>query len=76
MTVVDYAVLAIVALSVLISVWRGAAREILALGAWVLAFLAAQAYAAPVAAYLPLSIESRPCDCLPDSPAFSCSFCC
>ena len=58
MTVVDYAVLAIVALSVLISVWRGAAREILALGAWVLAFLAAQAYAAPVAAYLPLSIES------------------
>jgi membrane protein required for colicin V production len=58
MTVVDYAVLAIVALSVLISVWRGAVREILALGAWVLAFLAAQSYAAPVAAYLPLSIES------------------
>jgi membrane protein required for colicin V production len=58
MTIVDYAVLAIVALSVLISVWRGAVREIFALGAWILAFLTAQAYAATVAAYLPASIES------------------
>jgi membrane protein required for colicin V production len=58
MTVVDYAVLAIVGLSVLISVWRGAVREVLALGAWILAFFAAQAYAAPVAAYLPASIEA------------------
>jgi membrane protein required for colicin V production len=58
MTVVDYAVLAIVGLSVLISVWRGVVREVLALGAWILAFFAAQAYAAPVAAYLPAAIET------------------
>jgi membrane protein required for colicin V production len=58
MTVVDYAVLAIVGLSVLISVWRGAVREVLALAAWVIAFLAAQAYAGTVAAYLPPAIET------------------
>jgi membrane protein required for colicin V production len=58
MTLLDYAVLAVVGLSVVLSVWRGAVREVLALGAWVLAFLTAQAYAAPIAAYLPPSIEN------------------
>jgi membrane protein required for colicin V production len=58
MTVVDYAVLAIVGLSVLISVWRGAVREVLALVAWLAAFLAAQAYAPVAAVYLPASIEN------------------
>ena len=58
MTVVDYAVLAIVGLSVVISVWRGAVREVLALGAWILAFVAGQAYATSAAAYMPASIEN------------------
>ncbi|MCC7083144.1 MAG: CvpA family protein [Burkholderiales bacterium] len=58
MTLVDYSVFAILGLSVLISVWRGAVREVLALGGWVLAFLAAQAYAGPVGTLLPASIES------------------
>src|SRR5690606_1076129 len=40
MTAFDYVVLAIVGLSLVVSVWRGAVREIMALAAWVLAFLA------------------------------------
>lgn len=59
MTVVDHAVLAIVGLSVLISVWRGAVREVMALVAWLAAFLAGQAYAAAAAAYVPASIENE-----------------
>lgn len=57
MTAVDYAVLAIVGLSVVISVWRGAVREVLGLAAWIVAFLAGQAYAGTAAAYMPASIE-------------------
>jgi membrane protein required for colicin V production len=56
MTVVDYAVLVIIVLSVVLSVWRGMVREVLALVAWVVAFLLAQHYAAPVAALLPDAI--------------------
>ena len=58
MTVIDYAALAIVGLSALISVWRGAVREVLALAAWFAAFIAAQAYAPVAALYLPDSIEN------------------
>jgi membrane protein required for colicin V production len=58
MTLVDYAALAIIGLSVVISVWRGAGREVLALAAWFAAFLAAQAYASAAAAFLPTSVES------------------
>ena len=58
MTVVDYAVLAIVGLSVLISVWRGAVREVLALVARFAAFIVAQAYAPMAAVYLPASIDN------------------
>jgi membrane protein required for colicin V production len=59
MTAVDYVVIGIVALSVMISVWRGAVRELLALAAWILAFFAGQAYAGTVAAYLPASLENE-----------------
>ncbi len=58
MTVFDYAVLAIVGLSVIVSVWRGAIREVLALLSWIAAFIVAQAYADTLAAYLPDSIPS------------------
>lgn len=58
MTAFDYAVLAIIGLSVIISVWRGAIREVLAIASWVLAFLAAQAYAPSVARYLPDAIAN------------------
>jgi len=48
-TVFDYAVLAILAASLLLGLWRGVVSEILALAAWVVAFVAARLYAADVA---------------------------
>lgn len=47
MTVFDYAVLGAVALSLLLGVWRGVVSEILALVAWVAAFVSARTWAAP-----------------------------
>lgn len=41
MTVFDYVVIGIVAASLLLGLWRGVVGEIIALAAWVLAFLAA-----------------------------------
>jgi membrane protein required for colicin V production len=58
MTAFDYAALAILGLSIILSVWRGAVRELLALASWVLAVLAAQAYSPAAAAYLPASLEN------------------
>lgn len=45
MTVFDYAMLAILAASLLLGMWRGFVGEILALAAWVVAFLAARSAA-------------------------------
>ncbi len=45
MTVFDYAVLAIIAASLLMGVWRGFVSEVLALIAWIAAILAARAFA-------------------------------
>ena len=42
MTVFDYIVIAVVAASVLLGIWRGVVGEIIALVAWVLAFFAAR----------------------------------
>lgn len=47
MTPFDYAVLAVIGLSLLVGGWRGVVSEILALLAWVAAFLAARAWAEP-----------------------------
>jgi membrane protein required for colicin V production len=58
MTAFDYVVLGIVGLSIIISVWRGAVREVLALASWIAAFVAAQAYATPAAAYMPGALEN------------------
>ena len=41
MTVFDYVVLGIVAASLLLGLWRGVVGELIALAAWILAFLAA-----------------------------------
>lgn len=48
MTWFDYAVLAVMAASLLLGLWRGVVSEILALAAWVLAFFVAREFAAPV----------------------------
>jgi len=58
MTAFDYAVLAIVGVSVILSIWRGAVREVLAIAAWIAAFFAGQAYAASIAAFLPEAVEN------------------
>jgi membrane protein required for colicin V production len=48
-TVFDYAVLGIMAASLLLGLWRGVVSEILALAAWVVAFVVARMFAADVA---------------------------
>jgi membrane protein required for colicin V production len=52
MTLFDYAVLAIIGASVLLSVMRGLAREVLALASWVAAFFAATTLSSSVALWL------------------------
>lgn len=53
MTVFDYAVLAILLISIVISVLRGLVREILSLIGWVAAFVLANLFSNDVAAMLP-----------------------
>lgn len=52
MTAFDYAVLTIVAVSVLLGLWRGVVSELLALAAWIVAFFVARAEASAVAGLL------------------------
>ena len=52
MTQFDYAVLAIIGVSMLVGVWRGVVSELLALVAWVAAFVAAQEFASTVVPWL------------------------
>jgi len=58
MTVFDYVVIAIIGLSLVLSVIRGLVREVLALLAWVVAFLAANFCAGPLATLLPEEISN------------------
>ncbi len=48
----DYVILAIIGLSVLISVWRGFMREVLSLAAWIVAIAVSLAFAETASAYL------------------------
>ena len=59
MTLFDLAVIVIVGLSVLLSLIRGLVREVLALAAWVVAFLAANVLAGEVAPWLPDAIPTE-----------------
>lgn len=59
MTVFDYAVLVILGISILISLMRGAVREILSLLGWVLAFYVARTYAIQVVPLLPEGIPTE-----------------
>jgi membrane protein required for colicin V production len=58
MTWIDYAVIAIVGISVLLSIIHGLVREILALVSWVVAFVVAQMFATDVAALLPAALTN------------------
>jgi len=57
MTAVDYAALGIAALSVLVSVFRGAVREVMALSSWIAAFLIARYFAPMFSSLLPASLS-------------------
>ncbi len=59
MTLFDLAVIAIVGLSVLLSVIRGLVREVLALAAWVVAFFAANLLAGTVAQWMPEALATE-----------------
>ncbi len=56
MTWIDYAVLAIIGVSVLLSIIHGFVRELLSLASWIVAFLVAQFFAVEAAALLPQAI--------------------
>jgi membrane protein required for colicin V production len=58
MTWLDYAVLGVLALSTVWGVWRGLVREVISLAGWVLAFVAANLLAEPLAQALPQSISN------------------
>jgi membrane protein required for colicin V production len=59
MTWLDYAVLVVVAISIAWGVYRGLVHEVMSLAGWVIAFLAANLFSAPLSATLPQSI-ARP----------------
>ncbi len=49
MNEIDYAIIALLVLSVLVGAWRGAIREVLNIVGWVLSFILAHAYAGDLA---------------------------
>lgn len=58
MSWLDYAILGVLAVSVVWGIWRGFVREVISLAGWVLAFLAANAVAGPLGDALPTSFSS------------------
>lgn len=58
MTWLDYAVFGVLAASVVWGAWRGLVREVLSVLGWVIAFLAANLFAAPLGDELPRSIPT------------------
>jgi membrane protein required for colicin V production len=51
---VDWALIAVLAISVVVGLWRGLVFEVLSLVGWVVAFIVAQAFAPVVAPYVPV----------------------
>ena len=59
MTIFDYAVLGVLLVSVLLSIFRGAVRELLSLAGWVVAFMAARSLSVDLVPMIPPSIEDE-----------------
>ena len=59
MTLLDYAVLAIIGFSVLLSIIRGLVREVLALAAWAIAFVVTWLFGGQLAALMPDEIPGE-----------------
>lgn len=58
MTWLDYAVIGVILGSIAWGIWRGLVREVMSLAGWVIAFLAAGLFAAPVAEVMPEAIHN------------------
>ena len=54
MSWLDWALLAVLLLSAVVGLWRGLVYEVLSVAVWVVAFLLAQRYGAPMGAWLPV----------------------
>lgn len=57
---VDWLLLSVLLLSALLGLWRGLVYEVISVAGWVVAFVLAQAYAAEMAAWLPIGGWSPP----------------
>ena len=53
-TWVDWALIAVLTLSVVVGLWRGLVFEVLSLVGWIVAFIAAQMFAVQAAAFVPV----------------------
>lgn len=60
MTSFDYIVLAIIGISIVVSMMRGAVKEMLALAGWLAAFYVAKTYAGQLVPLLPADIPTEP----------------
>ncbi len=58
MNILDWIIIAVIAVSGLISVWRGFVKEAISLATWIAAFLVALFFAPNLAVLLPEAIES------------------
>lgn len=58
MTGFDYAVLAVIAVSAIIGIWRGLVREVVALAGWIAATVVAMLFAGQAASLLPASFAT------------------
>jgi membrane protein required for colicin V production len=58
MSILDYAAIGVILVSLLWGIWRGLTREVMSLAGWVLAFLAANAVSGPLGDLLPPSIAN------------------
>jgi membrane protein required for colicin V production len=59
-TIFDYIVIFVLVASLIIGVLRGLVKELLALASWIVAFIAANAYAADLAQMLPTAVPGEP----------------
>ena len=59
MTSFDYSVLVIIGISIIVSMMRGAVREVLAIAGWLVAFYVAKTYASQLIPLLPAEIPSE-----------------
>ncbi len=60
MSWLDWALLAVLLLSAVVGLWRGLVYEVLSVAVWVVAFVLAQRYGAPVGVWLPVEGFSEP----------------